>query len=305
MKLFERIFVIVVGTLVVSAILTPLVYSGAVSIWTPFPWPFSRVFDRVAMVVLAGFLVWYRRAFRLERLLALLRSDGFPTAFARVLLGMIVTFSMSIILLPYIVDGVALQWKDQAVHGFGMRLLKVVPAALLISVIEESFFRVILFLSLRASFGGIAAGIVSSILYAFAHFITPAKDWIYPGLSPTVGFAYLGEVCQRLALPGVLEAGIGLFLVGCVLCFAMWRVRSVWLCIGFHAGWVIAVKLTGYFTIQGPNFEFAAGAGRRYFLVSQPEAWVSVASVALFVLVYALIAKVKPQEELGSSDIDE
>ena len=43
---------------------------------------------------------------------------------------------------------------------------------------------------------------------------------------------------MRLVLGGLLT----LFAVGCVLGYARWRTRALWLPVGLHAGWVFALK---------------------------------------------------------------
>jgi hypothetical protein len=100
----------------------------------------------------------------------------------------------------------------------------------------------------------------------------------------TIGFEYLAAVFDRLLLPGVLPAFFGLFLVGVVLCIVIWRTRSLLLCLGLHAGWVIAIKLASFSTVKTANFAYAEGVGRRYFLVAEPLAWVSIVLVGVIVL---------------------
>jgi len=121
--------------------------------------------------------------------------------------------------------------------------VKVVPAALLISVIEESFFRVLIFRNLLKRCSVFSAVVLCSALYAVAHLIAPVKSFRYEEFSLLAGFHYLNTVVTRMTLPGAWQVFLGLFLVGIVLCGVMYRTNSLSLCIGLHAGWVIGLKM--------------------------------------------------------------
>ncbi len=164
-------------------------------------------------------------------------------------------------------------------------LMAALPAAVLVSVIEESFFRVFIFDSLRRRMHVVGAALLCSSFYASVHFIAPARDFVYPGWSLTVGFEYLGRVFSRYALPAVWAGMVGLVLIGLVLCWTIRTTRSIYLCIGLHAGWFFAAKAAVYLANVAAGAELPAGVDERYFLVGRPWSWLSILMVGLCVWV--------------------
>jgi membrane protease YdiL (CAAX protease family) len=276
--------IVAVGSVVLGALLAPLAYEVLVSVFGQDKFRYSRVFHRAAMVCAAGLLYYFRRELKLGELVAQLRAAPFRLSLARIVLGAGISLLASLAVLPFVVTGMPLQWQSRDLFAAALWIGGVVPGAIIVSLIEETFFRGILFLQLRARLGVWGAGFASSLLYAVVHFMTPVGQWRYPGYSPWVGLEYLGAVFGRMTAPAT-EAGImGLFLVGAVLCAVLHRGALLSICIGLHTGWVIAVKVSFYFTAVAPGYEFPAGVGRRYFLVAQPLTWLSIVAVGAVVL---------------------
>jgi uncharacterized protein len=190
-----------------------------------------------------------------------------------------------------IVKGEALLWGDRTVGAIFAKLPAVLVGAAVVSVLEEVVFRGILLHRLQRYLPAVAAAVLTSVMYAAVHFITPVKSFTYDHYSWSAGFVYLGVVVERIVSPGTFPAFIGLVLVGMVLAWVMIRSRSIYACIGLHTGWIVAVKMTGYTTVVRPGYVFSPGAGQRYYLVSEPIAWVSILAVgAIMVRVLAWIS---------------
>jgi len=68
------------------------------------------------------------------------------------------------------------------------------------------------------------------------------------------------------------------------------RTHSLFLCVGLHAGWVTGIKMVKYSTVVSPGIYIPPGPGSRYFLLTQPVAWLSI--LAVFLLVAVAIKKV-------------
>ncbi|MCW1886173.1 CPBP family intramembrane metalloprotease [Luteolibacter flavescens] len=118
---------------------------------------------------------------------------------------------------------------------------KVVPGALIVSLIEEVLFRgVLLGIFLRAM-RATPAVIALSLLFAFVHFLEPSPYVRVPDPeSSSAGFYLLGQIFARFANPLELVSGLTvLFAVGLVLAYARIRTASLWLPIGLHFGWVV------------------------------------------------------------------
>ena len=283
--MLRALLVAIVGTLVVACLLTPLVYAGFESILDEVPWPYSRVFDRVVLVVFVVWLVRLRATLALGRLAPFARELATASGLRKLALGALVAFGSALAALPFVVAGGMLDWHpNRTVGELVWKGVSLIPAAILIGVIEEALFRLILFERPRARIGTAVAAGASSLLYAAAHFVSPDKDYAFPGWSPTVGFEYLGAMAAKFASPGVPAGIVGLTLVGLTLCLTLVRTRSFALCVGLHAGWILAAKLAMKIARRAPGIEFPTGAGRRNFLVTQPAAWVAILLVAAGVL---------------------
>lgn len=282
--MFRALLILIVGGLLLTCLLTPVVYGGLELLMGTVPWPYSRVFDRVAMLALLIFLIVLRKDFNLTALTPYFRRGGFSGNSRSALLGALLAFSGSIVLVPLVISGTAIIWDDRSFDNYLWRMIKVIPAAFLVSVIEESFFRVLLLNKLKERFAFGFAALVSSLLYGVAHFITPVKSFTVEGFSLLSGFVYMGSVFERLASFQMFPAFFGLTLVGLVLCVVIQRSNSIWPCIGLHAGWVMAVKATGYLTTTAPDAQIS-GALRRYFLVSQPVSWGVIVLIGVCALI--------------------
>lgn len=277
----RAIFLIFLLSIVFGALVTPVVYSALLA-WNPaLPWPFSRVFDRVAMLGALLFCIAYRRRFDWGELRAAFADRPVGVRVRHLAGGLVLTALVSLCVLPLVVGTGELEWRDRTFEFFVIKVLRTLPAALLISVLEESFFRVLVFRRLLDSGRVLPAMVICSLFYAVVHFIAPVKSFAFTGFSFFIGFEYLGSVIQRMVMPESAAPFLGLFLVGMVLSHVMLKTRSLYLCIGLHAGWVLAVKMALHATQLAPGFQFASPFEQRYFLVSQPFGWVAVGLVWL------------------------
>lgn len=285
-KLLYELTLLIVGTLLISAVITPSLYVWIRSLWPELPWPYSRVFDRVIMVVAVALFILRRKHFQVRQYKAQISLHLAKPRLIPVITGFLITFLLSLSVVPLLVAGGTLQWSEHSFGQVALRLLKVIPAALLISIIEEVFFRFFLFRSLRQylSFG--IAAMLASTFYSVVHFIQPVKTWEFTTLEFSTGFTYLGLLIGRLSEPGFLAAAFGLFLVGMVLCATIERTRSLLPVIGLHAGWVATVKVVGKLCDAAPGFQYPVGAGRRYYLLTEEYSWFAIVLVwlATFVL---------------------
>lgn len=292
MKVFRAIGLLLVFVLVSSAILTPVVYSGLPIVQQ---WPYSRVFHRVAMLMTVVGILLLRGQFEIREIRKELPWPKGWSWVGPVIFGAAAASIVSYPLFFWFVERHGFIWEDRESAETAWKIARTIPAALLISCIEETFFRWFIFCRLQRVCSVVSAAILSSTLYAFVHFISPDKRWEYPGFSWTIGFEYLGVVGERMMMPGVFEGGLGLLFVGLVLCAVYHRSGSLAWCIGLHSGWVLAVKLAGFFLEPPASFQYPAGAGRRYFLVTEPLTWVSILAVLL--VLWPLLPRRKERTE--------
>jgi membrane protease YdiL (CAAX protease family) len=122
-----------------------------------------------------------------------------------------------------------------------------------VPLIEEPYFRGALFGLLRKALSWRRALLFLSIFFAVLHFIKPEPGtpritdvhW-YSGLSLVPKLFWQFGDPTRVALGWAT-----LFIVGWILGYTVVRTRSLYMAIGLHAGWVLAMRIF-YFVTRRP-----------------------------------------------------
>lgn len=116
--------------------------------------------------------------------------------------------------------------------------------ALLIGIGEELLFRGLLMAALRKRMAVIVAMLVSSLYYAFLHFLKSSTQLTYADLTMLSVWRLVPEAFSNWMNPAIYPALLALLAVGLFLAVIRTRVRhSLGLCIGCHAGWVWQIKV--------------------------------------------------------------
>jgi membrane protease YdiL (CAAX protease family) len=127
-------------------------------------------------------------------------------------------------------------------------VVKALLTALLVGFFEELFFRGVVFKGLLEEARPATAFAAANLFYAAVHFFKPPEKFAVAGLDPLAGLRYVGECLQLYRDPvEILPGVIGLFIIGLVLSYALWRTGALYLSIGLHAGWVFALKIMRVF----------------------------------------------------------
>ena len=285
MQLLIKLLAII---LTFTCILSPIAYECLVAILGASPWPFSRVFDRVILVVLLPIILIYRKRINLADLLAYFKVGSKNQRLVLISKGLILALLSGLVLLPLVVGGSGpLVWNMPATPNILWRIIKILPAAILIACIEEAIFRLFIFRTLARLTSLFSAAIISSAFYSFIHFVGPDKSFVYPGYSFLLGFNYLVTIFQNALGLEYLYSMLGLFLVGMVLCYAFVASGSIYLSIGLHAGWVMLIKFITFTTDTRAGFEFAGVLARRYYILSEPLAWCSFLLVMIAIKLFS------------------
>jgi hypothetical protein len=114
--------------------------------------------------------------------------------------------------------------------------------AIIVSILEEIVFRGSLFGIFRKVQSWPAALVLSSAVYALAHFLRKADppihvDWLS-------GLALLPKMFQP-----VVPAVFTLFVAGAILALAYQRTDALFFSMGLHAGWIFWLKSYGFLTV--------------------------------------------------------
>jgi membrane protease YdiL (CAAX protease family) len=206
-----------------------------------FDFPFHRIGERIAMLVLAlCFALVARRLGLADR-----ASLGYGLPRGRFLEQMAVGVVLGVVTMSGVVGLMTalglLDWAPAARIGAGA-LAGLVFARMLsglaVAFIEETFLRGAMHTAIEREAGTGAAVVLTAALYSATHFLAgyriPASQ-----VSARSGLDLLGGTLHVLAHPlGVADAMLCLFAVGIVLGSVRAATGNIAACIGLHAGWV-------------------------------------------------------------------
>jgi len=121
------------------------------------------------------------------------------------------------------------------------RVISGIIAACLIAILEETVFRGLIFRMFYTAVQPVPAIILASLFFAYTHFKMPDELWTVTDPAQ-VGFTS-GWYVAWWTLAGIFKQFhlllfVNLTLIGYILIGVFIRTRSLWACIGLHAGWV-------------------------------------------------------------------
>ena len=274
--MIRALVVCVAGAILLACVIAPIAHVALQSLDRPPDWPYSRVFDRTAMLALVLLVFAFRRRLELHRLVEPFRRGSRRERFLAFSIGLILAAVGGLAVVPLLVKGGSLAWAEVEPGWLASKMLAALPGAALVSVLEEAFFRLLVFGALCRRLPVVSAAFLSSLFYAAVHFLAPARDFQVDTWSPGVGFEYLARILSRYALPSVWMGMVGLLLIGLVLCALLRRTQSILLCVGLHAGWFFVAKAAVYLTDFAPGARLPKGVNERFFMVGQPLTWLSI-----------------------------
>ena len=172
----------------------------------------------------------------------------------------------------YLLDIRVADMNKSFLEILGKIFLSILPAALLVALIEETYFRGIQCGELIREKRTLAAVTLPAIFYSSVHFLNPGEsipaddpDWFH-GL--TLLLVAPVEICHASDCMGT---AITLFFAGIFLGIVRILGGHLIVCIGIHAGWIAVIKLTKVLTDFNPGTDLAwlaQGQGRVLGLLS-------------------------------------
>ena len=246
----------IVGTLLLAALAGWPVYQLTYA-WQP-DWPFHKVVGRLwQLLMLAGIgvAVW--------RLGLRGRADwGFGLPRARFLrqacCGLMAGLAT---MLPMALLIVALGIRNPRPAFDAAMLFSGITAGaltgLVVALVEETFFRGLMFRAVLREADPATAILSTAILYAAIHFFARAN---IPNADVGwgSGFTLLGASLARFADPlPIADAFITLTMVGLLLGLVRYWTGGIAMGIGLHMGWVCVIKATSKVTHQDPAAQWS------------------------------------------------
>jgi uncharacterized protein len=257
LRVTKAIAIYAVAVVVLSALLAPWFFwivQGAGQNLAGASWlikqPFRRVFDRTILIAAAVGLWPLFRALEVHAW----REIGFPRAknwWRQVLLGVLLGVG-SFAVTGWILILLGARTLDSSVQTstFLLQLRNFLATAVVVAVIEETYFRGGVQGALQRGMTPLAAIALTSGIYSAVHFLRPpSADILRESVRWNSGFDYLVRVfSQSLQASGVGLGFVTLCLAGFVLGLAFAGTKGLYLPIGLHAGWVFALKSYAFFT---------------------------------------------------------
>ncbi len=271
----------VVGSFVLAAVLAPWLYQvGKAFAEFTAAGDFPRLIESVGRSChRAGFGRYFNRALLLAALILLpfllrrlrfLRAEGsdgakrlwqklsWKSAMIQSLAGCLIAIGV-LWGFASLLESMGVFAQNKKPAELGRVLSQVLVPAVAVSLVEEWLFRgLLLGLWLRYA-RPLTACVGASLLFAALHFVEPPQAWRV--LDPThwlAGFSLLGGVLAHFTCGiFILTEFIPMLAVGLALAWARLRSGALWLPIGLHAGWIIALKffiMTHHFVaVKKPN----------------------------------------------------
>lgn len=260
-----KILTYLVGTLVLGALLAPLLFWGGKEVvrqgWlagfqpglflhdamerSEFPRFFNRAMMLVALILLYPVIRWLR--FRGWEDLRIVKN---PCAFRDVCAGFILAAGLLLLMgsaflyFDFFVPEAEPDWDDTP---------SIFASALAVGLLEEVFFRGAILGVLLRQMRAVWAVLGTSVLYAILHFTEkPDVEIAAAEVEWSTGLWWLGQLFSGLTdWERLAAAFVTLTAVGLVLAIVRLRTWSLWLPIGLHMGWVFGLKLFGAVTDDG------------------------------------------------------
>lgn len=290
MKSHQRLLIFLLLALALTCVISPWMALGAE--WAASNWPdvlaerypFSRIFNRAFMF--SGIILFFlfRRFLRVGKSsdLGLPKMRAAPTDVivgwtlavgSMVALG--ITMSLAGVFTPYF----RLSFSESL-----SRCAEALFGGLLIGLLEEVFFRGILFKGLLEVGKPVRAFIVANLFYSAIHFVKPGDRYFLDSFEPLAGFRHLLSTFAPFLDPASLLPGVfGLFLIGIILSYTYTRTGALYLAIGLHAGWIFGLKsirVFGNYTREDLGWVFGSTDPK---IVSGLAAWIGLVLVAIIV----------------------
>lgn len=288
MSTHQRLLIFLVSVLALTSILSP--WFAIAADWVSGQllgverFPFSRIFNRTFMFSGIALFFLCRRLLRIGNLAQLgfvsLRQGGGDllrgwSLAVGSLAALLLAMSLAQVFEPYF----RLSLARSLSRSFSA-LLSGVFAGLL----EEVFFRGILFKGLLQNGKLFRAFVLSSLFYSALHFVKPGEAYFVDGVEPLAGFRHLFFTFTPFLEPlNILPGMFGLFLLGIVLSYAFLRTGNLYLSIGLHAGWIFGLKtmrVFGDYMRDDLGWLFGSTDPK---IVSGVAAWIGIVSVLLLV----------------------
>jgi membrane protease YdiL (CAAX protease family) len=172
---------------------------------------------------------------------------------------------------------------DTSVLNILDQVVTALIAGLIIALIEETLFRGAMLSAIKKHSSVFFAIVVTSLMYASVHFIEPNIDYDTNSLHWASGFVLVKDALSSIfEVNRIADSFIALFLAGVLLALVRIRSNRIALCMGIHAGWVMAIKTLKSVTDSNWQSEYAFLTGSYDKVIGVLAAVIIAASIVLY-----------------------
>lgn len=286
MRAFAAFIALMAAAVVGGALLAYPVYALAHDLGAD--WPFHRVANRLAMLLLLIGLVWLLRRLGLANR----RDLGYapePRRFVALALKALAVGVISMLPIIGLLLALGLRVPKEALGaGEAVQIaLGGLLSAVLVALIEETFFRGAMHSAIRRENGARIAIVCTALVYASLHFLNRVRipheqvDW-------GSGFELMSRTFSAFAQPAAIaDSFLALFAVGVLLGLARERFGHIAVCAGLHAGWVWVIAITRELTARDPQADWSFLVGAYDGVIG----WLVLGWTLLLLLAFRLIER--------------
>jgi hypothetical protein len=258
MRAFVLFVALLGGALVVAAVLT---YPAWLMVSLVSIEPVHRVMNRVAMLLALIGLVYLTRRLGLSDRAALGYGLSRPEFLRQLAIGWVCGLALMGPLVVLLL-GLDIRAPKDLEESVAPLVVGALLSGFVIALIEETFFRGVLFTAVARTSGAIAAIAAPSVLYASLHFLggklrVPADEvsWVH-------GFMVLGRLFERYADPlAFIDSFVALFALGVLLSLVRLRTGAIAAGMGLHAAGVAVIAIVRATTQVQPTASYAYWVG--------------------------------------------
>jgi uncharacterized protein len=256
MRTFLTFQLLFIMAAVIAASLTPMVWAGLQPLDDV---PVHRVLNRIGMVVLGvGMLIYMRKRSLLDKV-----ALGYAMPRPRFVQQMLAGLAVGVLtMLPLVVVILSLELRvpSRELSGPGfpvtwvmLMVLKGMLTGLVVSFLEETYFRGAMFTAVIRESGLVPAVVLPTVFYAGLHFLggmrVPNEEvtWL-------TGFYLAANLFDAYAAPLLLvDSFLALVAFGVLLSLIRHRTGAIAACIGVHMGGVGAIVALRHLSVPNPG----------------------------------------------------
>ena len=175
---------------------------------------------------------------------------------------------------------------DFAWEAFAVKFTSLLLAAFAVSLVEETFFRGILFQGFLKDKAPLSAILLTALFFSVIHFAR-IKGSELPADAPWYyGLLILTDSIAMHWDGNYAATALSLFLAGVLLGIVRLKTASVWACIGIHSGWILTLKVDKKLSDfnEQSDWHFLVGPYDSY------NGWATAGWLATISLIYFAIA---------------